>query len=227
MTEPVPEDSLLKIGRILQLQKKHDQSLEKYIEVCTSLSSKIRSDPDKIADYPLIVLALTYAVEIYKLHHDPEKALLLLNVERQILELMESHQNSVLPKTELLPILDEMSASFSRVTNRQQIVDNFVQAKLTADAEKATEQRAKIIKAGEEVRELYKHSWWARFGEWVEEHPVWIMLISLAVMAVILVAVLLWFRAIPRRKQRFQLPEHNLGRHHGPHPPHGPRDDML
>jgi Fe2+ transport system protein B len=227
MSDPVTDDSLFKIGRILQVQKKNEQALDKYIEVCNSVTDKIRANPDVAAEYHLIVLSITQAVELYKLRRDTDKALLLLNVERKMLELMEAHRDSILPQTDLLPILDEMTEAFSRVTDRQQIVDNFVQAKLIADAQKADANREKVLKAAEELRERHKRSTITRIIGWIENHPVLTLLISLVVMAIVLAVVFVYFEAIPRRKPYGHLRPQNLGRRGSPARSQGPFADSL
>jgi hypothetical protein len=190
--EEVGDEILFKMARIFQCQKKYDRALDKYHEVCDSVASKIRAAPDYPADYHLLSLALSKAVELYRMRGDSVKALALIKVEGGFLELLEDHPpNSVLPQSNLLLLLDQMDTAFSQLTDPAQILDHLYQERIRKDAAHAKKNRDTILRAAQRQKSQREHSRFLRACDWAEKHILELILVITASLILLVLIILL------------------------------------
>jgi hypothetical protein len=184
-------DTLFKLGRFFHNQKKYDEALSKYREVCDCLSTQIRASPDTKFDYHLIPLSIAKAVELYRLRRDSNKGFALLAVERKILALMESHPNSVLPPPELLPLLDEMDSAFSLVTDPKGVLNQFLEEKSKQEQAKAQQNMDLLTQLADLQQKRYERSRMYRLRRWAETNQglVLILLFTFVSVCIALLAV--------------------------------------
>ena len=201
------ENTFKQASALVEL-KKPDLALEKFKSVCESIEAVVRSNPNANVELHLVPLSLTKISDIYKERDDLDKALAFMQVARKFLEYISANR----PNKEDEPSDDgdreeytigalfiQMHKAFEKPDappkqDPAEIVKMFQEAKKKREEEIAKENMQKLKDALAARKEKLRTSRWARFVEYVNNHPIGIAVGSVVFLAVFLVFALLIFR---------------------------------
>lgn len=194
-------DALLKLN-------KPDAALQKFKSVCENLEALMRSNPSAHVESHLIPMSLTKMSDIYKERQDINKALALMQNARHFLEYMcankpnrDNEDSDEAGETEhytLGALFVEMHKAFSMEDappkpDAEEITKMFLEAKKKHDEEVARQNIEKLKALNEARKEKLRNSRWARFVEFVNDHPIAFAIGSVAFLSVFLVISILMF----------------------------------
>ena len=201
-------ENVFKQARALVVLKRPDQALIKFRTVCEMIENVLRTNPSAALELRLVPLSLTEISDIYKAKDDLDKALAFMQCARKFLEYMSANK----PNKEDEPSDDgceheeytlgalfvEMHKAFEMKDappkpDPEEIVRMFQEAKKKREEEIARENMQKLKDALAAKKERLRTSRWARFVEYVNDHPVGIAIGSVVFLSIFLIFALVIF----------------------------------
>jgi hypothetical protein len=188
-----------KMAQILQLQKKDDDAITQYHEVCSAIAKTIRENPDADVDYRLIPVSINKIVEIYRTRDDYGKMKAFLEVERLFLENLtvtsqDSGSETKGQSHNLLEMLDRMEAAFAvkAKLQPQEIVQMMLEERKEKERESMKRNMETLLQYAEERKRKLENSRWARVCDFFDRHTCAIMIWGMVLVVIITMGVFVW-----------------------------------
>lgn len=194
-------ENTFKMGQVLQIQKKYDQALEKYLYVCNSMLPILRQHPE--AEYSLLIVTISKLVEIYREKDELDKAIAFMKVERELLETLAARKGTYkdddddvkefkAQEHDMTSMMDHMESALHLKTDKkspEEIVQMLMEARKKQERENQEKNMQDLLKMLEERQKKYENSRWERFTDWLSDNPVFVVIGSVAILAIFIVGL--------------------------------------
>ena len=189
-------ENTFKMGQILQIQKKYPQAIEKYLYVCNSMLEIMRKNPE--TEFPLLVLAISKLVEIYREQQDLDRALAFMKVEKELLETMAARKGTKLDDDEKVEehdmgeMMDHMEQAMNMKNDKkspEEIVQMLMEARKQQERESQEQNMKHLMEIVEERKKRYENSRWERFSDWMSDNPVVVIIICCVLLGIFVLGV--------------------------------------